>query len=410
LTPGLIRDENTREPAVQELQSTVQSELERTAELQGHLQQGLQVWNTPLFTDRFTIEVEAGTVMGSDLPEVTLNRTELVPYLRGYKQFLEELSRFNTVGKLRNLRLTVTEIQEALGRRQVAERAEQLLDLVGRIQPLTAYLAEAQANLPEDHAWSQRAAATRQALLEDVRRLGRGEDAPDIADLVRELESLKADYVAAYAELHRRLVLGPQADDRRRRLYDDLRLAGLNTLAGIDLLNVAELEGWKQAVTGLPTCREFHESAIEDSPTCPFCNLRPSQRRLDGRADQVLEQLGARLDELLVRWRRALQANLTSETARQSLQAMTPAERRPIEAFLEQGEDAPAIPEGFTAAATRALRGIQALTLPVDDLLEALKEGGLPCTLEELERRFDTFVRQAMHGHDARNTRLTLDQ
>lgn len=53
---------------------------------------------------------------------------------------------------------------------------------------------------------------------------------------------------------------------------------------------------------------------------------------------------------------------------------------------------------------------IQALTLPVDDLLEALKEGGLPCTVEELERRFDTFVHEAMHGHDARNTRLTLDQ
>jgi hypothetical protein len=46
----------------------------------------------------------------------------------------------------------------------------------------------------------------------------------------------------------------------------------------------------------------------------------------------------------------------------------------------------------------------------VDELLEALKTGGLPCPLEELENRFRNFVRQAMRGHDARNTRLTLSQ
>ena len=89
---------------------------------------------------------------------------------------------------------------------------------------------------------------------------------------------------------------------------------------------------------------------------------------------------------------------------------MTPDERRPIERFLDQRDDDPAIPEGFVTAASQALRGIEALTLPVDSLLEALKEGGLPCTVEELQQRFTEFVRQAMRGHDPRNTRLTLDQ
>jgi len=86
---------------------------------------------------------------------------------------------------------------------------------------------------------------------------------------------------------------------------------------------------------------------------------------------------------------------------------MTPAERRPIERFLDQRDDDPNIPEGFVAAATQALRGIEALTLAVGGLLEALKEGGLPCTVEELQRRFISFVSQNMRGHDPRNTRLT---
>jgi hypothetical protein len=46
----------------------------------------------------------------------------------------------------------------------------------------------------------------------------------------------------------------------------------------------------------------------------------------------------------------------------------------------------------------------------VDGLLEALKAGGLPCTVEELQRRFISFVSQNMRGHDPRNTRLTLDR
>jgi hypothetical protein len=284
--------------------------------------------------------------------------------------------------------------------------------MVSQIQPLTTYLAEAQANLSPNHPWSERAAAARQALLEDVRRFGRGEDkvrSTHFSAPTRELEALKADYVTAYAELHRQLVLGPQADDRRQRLYSDPRLAALNALAGIELLHGTELEMWKDAITELKPCREFHEGAIADTPTCPFCHLRPAQCH-HGQVDQTLDQLDRRLDDLLGRWRQALRANLTSETAQHSLEAMTPAERGPIAQFLDQGDGDTSIPKRFVDAAIKALRGIEAITLPTDGVLEALKEGGLPCTMEEMERRFVGFVNRNMRGHDSRNTRLTLDQ
>jgi energy-coupling factor transporter ATP-binding protein EcfA2 len=416
LPPGQVRDENTRRKAVRNLQSVVGDELEHTAMLQGQLQQGLRLWNETIFTDRFDYEVESGAVVGASHPAVSLSRAELLPHLRGYKQFLEALSRFDTLGKLRNLRMTVAQVQEALDQQAVVERVEQLLDLVNRVQPLTAYLAEAQANLPSGpespHPWSERAAVMRRSLVDDVRRLGGGDDDNDLGPmhfnaLSRELERLKADYVAAYAELHRRLVLGPQADDRRQRLYSDARLTALNALAAIDLLSGSELASWKQRMTGLPICREFHESALDDTPTCPFCHLRPAQRR-DVRADQALDQLARQLDDMLTRWRQALRDALTSETAQSSLGAMTPDERAPIEQFLEQEDDEAQIPEGFVESAVQALRGIEALALPVDGLLDALQEGGLPCTLTDLKRRFADFVGDQMRGHDARNTRLTL--
>src|SRR5205085_388636 len=103
--------------------------------------------------------------------------------------------------------------------------------------------------LPAEAAWSERAAERQRTLLDDVRRLGRGEPTRDGAALARELEALKADYSAAYAAEHGRLALGPADDDRRARLYRDARLAALDGLAPIELLPGAELRTWKQAAT-----------------------------------------------------------------------------------------------------------------------------------------------------------------
>ncbi|MFP4346390.1 MAG: DUF6079 family protein, partial [Anaerolineales bacterium] len=409
LQPGLVRDENTREAAVrQHLQPKVTQELERVARLQARLQQGVQLWNTSLFTDRFRLEVEGGSVVGMEAPEISLASTDFLAHVRGYKAFLEGLSRFNTVGKLRNLRISKGEVDQALEHRSVVERATALLELVDRIQPLTAYLAEAQANLPEEHAWSQRARALREEILTAMRRLGRGEEEVAVPSLIRQLQALKQAYVEAYAQMHRRLVLGPEGDRQRSRLYDDPRLKALDRLARIDLLPQQELAGWKEAATHLPVCPQFYEGAIDETPTCPYCRLRPAQRSVEAPAEAVLRNLDNRLDLLLHQWRQALGDALASETAQRSLNAMTPAERAPIETFVKQGVDAADLPANFVTTAQQALRGIEAVALEADALLAALKEGGMPCTVEALQKRFRGFVEREMRGHDAGSTRLTV--
>jgi hypothetical protein len=410
LQPGLIRDENTREAAVREgLQPKVTQELERAARLEARLQQGVSLWNTSLFTDRFRAEVEEGWVTGVEAPEVSLPSTDLLSHVRGYKQFLEGLSRFNTVGKLRNLRVAKGEVDDALEDKAVVERAAGLLELVDRVQPLTAYLAEAQANLPEEHPWAVKAAVARGELLAAVRRVGRGEEEVAAPALIQRLRALKQEYVEEYARLHRRLVLGQQGDRKRQRLYDDSRLQALDELARIDLLSRSELEGWKDVVIGLPVCKQFHEAAVEETPTCPYCGLRPARRAGGAPAEGVLRTLDDRLDLLLRQWRQALKDALASETAQGSLNAMAPAERGPIEAFMQQEVESATVPEGFVTAAQQALRGIEALALREEELLAALKDGGLPCTVEALKERFRAFVERAMRGHDERSTRLTLE-
>ena len=411
LTLGLIKDPNSREEAVKALQKLVQEDLKRLVELEHRLNNGLYLWNTPIFTDNYTFESVSGVVIGSDHPKVRLSILELKPHIRGYKELLEELSKFNTVGKLRNFRMTKQDVEAALQDRNSIYRIEKLTKLVADIQPITTYLVGAQANLETDHPWFERAENSRQNLIDTIRKFGGGvEENISSQALLKEVEGLKRDYIKVYSNFHRELILGAKEDDKRRKLYDDVRLKALNTLNQLDITSGPELAIWIDWLTELISCREFHEGVIENNPTCLYCNLQPKAHKHVGDAKERLATLNQMLDDMLKGWRKALKDALTSESAQKSLEAMTPKERDPVEIFLQQKDSDAIIPTGFVDAAQKALRGISSVTLPVDKLIKALKAGGQPSTLPEMQRRFNDFIKQQLKGHDPDNTRLTLDQ
>ncbi|GAB4280594.1 MAG: DUF6079 family protein [Candidatus Promineifilaceae bacterium] len=409
LPAGLIRDENSREEAVRRLQSVVQAELNRVATIQGRIQQRILLWNCSLFTGRPLVIERDGTVSSAVEEEVKLPHDTFNPPLRQYKQMLETLSRFNTVGKLRNLRLSALQIRNGLAGREALERVNTLLHQVERLQPLTTYLAEAQANVADGDPWSQQAAAVQQRLLNELRRAAQGESAAHPGALLRELQTLKANYIAAYAQAHRHSVLGPNEDAQRREMMTGERWQALKALVTIDLLaaNKLEMDGWAQAVTNLRVCTSFHEGLLEDSPTCT-CRFRPREAGSRPAAER-LDTLDKQLTALVLRWQQALRDSLNSETAQASMQALTAAEKAPLAQFLSQPDDDPAIPAGLVTAANQVLRGIKSLPVSADDLLDALKEGGMPCTVHDLQERFNRFIKKTMHGYDAANTRLTLE-
>ncbi len=351
-------------------------------------------------------------VVGSDAPAAAVSLNDFKGALRGYKKMLEDLARFNTVGKLVNLKIGPDGLDDLRDWRWAIHCLRMLLEAVNDLRPLTDYLSSAEAYLPASHPWQSQAADLRQRTLETLRRLARSEAEPDaVLALRRELEALKKAYIAAYAEQHRRLALGPNDDACRRKLYDDPRRKALQALRGVDLLgeNVAQLRAWDNAISELHVCREFHEGVLDSSPLCPHCKINPAAVHTDLSAEVRLKQLDERLTTLLSQWRQALRAALTSPQAQASMQAMTAAERRPLEDFLAQADGALDLPAGFVESANRALRGIRSVRLSADDLLAALRTGGLPCTVDEFRARFNRFLQQALRGCDESNTRLTLD-
>lgn len=416
LQSALLRSTVTkdREQAVVGLWDYVQRELKQVVEWQAKVQGGLTLWNQPLFTDRFAYQVQGGQIISTDLPSVKLSQSLILPYLRKTKEFLELLARFDKPGKLQNLTLSANETEQALADRLMARQIGDVLDLIGHLQPLTSYLSEAGVVLPEEYpqpanAWVKRANAARDELLNELRLLAQGEGTFELVGWRRRLDGLRREYIQFYSELHAAHVLGPADDERRSHLLRDPRTEQLKTLRQVDILHGQELDRWSKSLQDLPACREFHAGMLEDSPTCR-CGFRP-QARGSATAAQRLTTLEEQLDLVLNQWHTALCQNLQSDTARQSVDAMTAAERRPIEVYLALTDPASAaLPVGIVKAINQALRGLQTVALQSAALLGALQAGGLPCTVEELRQRFDGYVRQLMSGHDSRNTRLTIDQ
>ena len=204
-------------------------------------------------------------------------------------------------------------------------------------------------------------------------------------------------------------MLGPAEDDRRIRIQRDGRLEQLKQLAQIDILNRADLDRWATDITAIKTCPEFHTGLLADAPTCPRCHFRPVAAPSQPAA-HLLDRLDERLDTILAQWHGGLGQSLQSEIAQASIGSMTPQERQPLERYLA-GDDpaASALPAGLVESAQRALRGLSSLPIDPDALVAALKVGGLPCTVEELNQRFHTFLATQMRGHDRQNTRLTIE-
>jgi len=409
LSPGLITDENSREQAVKDLQSTVAAELERVVEMEHRVTRGQRLWNMSLFTDGLSIQSRDGLMVDSDRPDVTLDQIDLLPQLRAYKRLLERLQPYTSVGKLRNLRVQPQEVTEGARGREVVRRLSALLRLMEDLRQPTDYLANAVLNLPAKDPLREGMSALREDLMDALRKMGRGDKPVQPGQWAARLAEMKRRYIQVYAREHRRLRLGPAADHRREAIYRGKPLRFVLELDKLRLLPSHDLATWKGRLTDLQTCPGFHEGVLEDEPVCPHCLLNPAAEQATGNAEEVLATLEDQLDEMVSHWRGAVVEALQSEVAQQSLAAMTPDERQAVETFLEHPE-AMTLPDGFVEAANKALRGIEAVDLNMGEMVAALREGGLPCTVGDFRSRFNGFLQRALRGHDEENARITLSE
>ncbi|WP_295389941.1 DUF6079 family protein [uncultured Thiodictyon sp.] len=400
LSPGLaqLATQGSEEP-IKQLQEAVGALVQRGLKATTDMQGRLAFWGQSLLRDE----------------ELRDWRTRLDTL----KTFTEALSPYNTVGKLKNLRIGLEEITAQKPNLDVLSACEALLALVAELGPTAAYLSQAEIVLPSDHPWIPQAQTGRTAAVakfSGVRGVIPGvitagsTSAAIAADCRQALAKLKKDYVNAYIASHSKARLGVAEDKTKAALRKDTRLVALRALAGISLMPTSQLAAFEERLANLKSCYQLTDTELVASPICPHCSFKPANESLAlGAAANALTKLDDDLDRLRTAWQQTLLDNLDDPIIQANFTLLKPADRHTIEAFLDAQALPEPIPPGFVSAVQEALSGLEPVTVTLDAIKQALLAGGSPATPDELRKRFETFINDRCKGKDAGKLRFVVE-
>lgn len=327
--------------------------------------------------------------------------------LESLKKFSEDLSPYNSVGKLKNLRVTLEDIEAQKVNLSTLERIKGLIKVSGDLSPLANYLAQAELALPSDNPW---ATTAREARATIVSEFTAHRDLAKVPAMRQSLEKLKKDYLAAYIGLHTKARLGVSEDKAKAGLTRDPRLVALNRLATINMVNPGQLTEFQDRMAGLKSCYQLTEGELATSPVCPHCQFRPVNESLGfASAANQLTILDGKLDELISGWTQTLLDNLDDPTVQTSFGLLTPANRKHVDRFIASKALPDPLPAEFISALQEAFSDLIPEVVKLADIQAALLAGGSPTAPDELKARFEKFIAERSRGKDARKLRFIVE-
>ncbi|MBU2804262.1 ATP-binding protein [Acidithiobacillus ferridurans] len=327
--------------------------------------------------------------------------------LDSLKKFTESLAPYNTVGKLKNLRVVQEDVDAQKKNLDMLTSVERLLELVGDLGGTTAYLSQAEMVLSAEHPWVKQAEAVRKKLCE---KLSQDRTVEHTSEYRQTLNQLKKDYITAYITSHSKARLGVAEDKTRNALRKDDRLLALRVLAGVSLMPTSQLTAFEESLNGLKSCSSLDEPTLITTAVCPHCQFRPSAEQLELiPAANRLHKLDDDLDQLVANWQQTLLENLEDPFTQESLGLLPPASKKLIGAFLDSRKLPDPMTTEFANAVQEALSGLEKIAVKGEEIRQALLQGGSPIMPDDLRKRFDTFMNERCKGKDATKLRFVIE-
>lgn len=317
------------------------------------------------------------------------------------------LAPFNTVGKLKNLKLTEDDVAAQKPNLLTLQQSEKLQAFVADLGSMASYLSQAELVLPAEHEWAHAAYAARKALLD---KLANDHTAQHAAQYRQILTKLKQDYINAYIALHSKARLGVNDEKKQTALRKDARLGTVRALANISLMPTSQLNDYETKLGQLKSCASLIENDLGASPYCPHCAFKPANEQGDLiPAGNALKQLDDELDQLVANWQQTLLENLEDPFTQDSLGLLSSGSKKLIDAFLASRKLPDPMTTEFVNAVQEALSGLEKISVKGDEIKQALLQGGSPATPDDLRKRFEAFLNDRCKGKDATKLRFVVE-
>jgi predicted ATPase len=390
LNEGLIVQEATRGQAVEVLQTEIQTRVDGLVLTEHRLEEGFLFWD-----DSILSEEETGRWKDAII---------------GTKNFLESLQVFNAASKLANFPYDEKEVKAQKPGLDLVNEISELQDLIDGTQQLTNYLTRAQEALPAGHDWNSKANETKGKLIAKIKDPKKRSKPAFQMELSQGMAQLKTEYQDEYLELYKRAHLSPHEEEKKVAIANDSRLKQLRDLAAVEMMPTRVLVQFENDLLSLRKGAGLTKRGLENSPICDETRYRPSEQPDGQPASTILKGLDKELDKLVKDWTAILLSNLEDASIAASIELITDSDSKAaIRTFLKDRKLPETITPALQKALSEVLAGLDRVELNIDQLTDALKKGGIPCTVAELEKRFNSLLSKLTKGKDDSKVRVIVD-
>lgn len=329
--------------------------------------------------------------------------TILIEKLSSAKAFLEEMQRFNTPGKLKNLKASSETIDAQHENLQEWHNFKQLELIVNEFTDIANYLNQAQLVLSETDSWQESVAHCKQELRTGIADKEQRLSSEFKQTMMQQLEQVKKAYISRFIELYQRSHLTLAEDKIKGDLINDERLKTLDLLCGISLLPGAQIKEWREEWAKLQPAENIDSKqlAINPSPVA----FSPRTEGTLAPASSRLTRLDDQLDAMLTEWTANLKSNLDDPFIDLSLVHLE--QKAEIEAFIASGVLPDSVSNDFVTEVNKVLEGLVKVTISSNDLVSSLGKG-TPQSIEEIKVRFERLVAERTKGQNSDKVRIVI--
>ncbi|MFQ7235676.1 MAG: DUF6079 family protein, partial [Enterococcus hulanensis] len=194
-------------------------------------------------------------------------RSKYAEQLDSFKQFCEKLLRYDSIPKMKNLTVSLVEIEEQNKNKELIKDLTKLKKSVDEVGQLVNYLDQAKYNYGQSSEWSQEVESVVNKLRSNI------SDGKSYMSYVSRLHQLKQDYINEYYLVHEQSRLTATEENKKKDILQSPQIDVLNRLqVEISLLPSDQFTQWGEKLSQTKACYQLKKSDLEKIPTCPHCN------------------------------------------------------------------------------------------------------------------------------------------
>ncbi|MCA9765537.1 MAG: ATP-binding protein [Carnobacterium sp.] len=331
-------------------------------------------------------------VMDSNTKQDYVNR------LNSYKDFCEKIKRYDSVAKMKNFPIKLSEINEQIENKKIIIVIEHLKKDIDEVSSLVGYITQATYNYGLESDWSKHA---KSAIKDVVMAVKFGEN---IKQQMTNLKTIKSNYIDDYFEIHQKSLLTSKEEIERSALLKSPEMSVLMKLnAQIDILPDQQLNEWIYEVQSARTCFMLTKAELEQLPTCKHCNFEISKSNRHSK--ETIINAKDNLTKIYDHWISILVDGLMQPSLIANLELLNNEEKIEIQHFIQDKELELPVSSQFLKTINSLFKGFEKVEVTQQQLIIAMGDGS-PMSINELEHRIQKLITDLTEGKEKEKVRI----